>query len=220
MESMLQEVTTRIAAHGDDFLAVTCDDELNAALGPFREDRPRRVCCPKCRRKLAYIAIDPYRPAVVGARVGARGRQLLKRQPGEGFVPRYTRIMRAKPESPKATEPRPEHMPAGLQLGGGTDHEEADRSQSTTACPPLYRRWPPDGQTIGEEADVHLPPQHRLRWVLTCPRLRCRRTYLVTNTGLLMLLVQAHAQGEDDIVLPPSCALSADWRPYLRPEAE
>jgi hypothetical protein len=190
MESTLQHVVTRIATHGADFLAVTLDSELNAALGPFRQDPPRRVCCPKCGRGLAYIAIDPQRPAVVGKRVGARSERLFKGQPGSRFFYRRARIMRAKPESPEAI----------------------------TAGPPLYQRWQLDGQTIGEAADAHLPPEHRLRWVISCQRFRCGRTYLATNTGLLMLLVQAHARGEDDIVLPPSCRLSADWKPYLRPD--
>jgi len=78
--------------------------------------------------------------------------------------------------------------------------------------PTLYEHWSVTGgrRTIGMEVDTHLHPHHRLRWILTCPRPKCGKRYLVTHTQLLALLVARIAQGPGEIMLPVGCDLGPD----------
>lgn len=79
MDRSLQHTLVMLASHRDDLLAVSNDSELNDALEAFREDRPRRLCCPKahCHGKLAWIAISPYEPRVIGGRLGPKSDELM-----------------------------------------------------------------------------------------------------------------------------------------------
>ena len=82
MDRTLQHTLARLADNGDELLAVLGDAELNNALEAFREDRPRRLCCPKphCHGKLAWIAISPYEPRVIGGRSGPMSDELMATQ--------------------------------------------------------------------------------------------------------------------------------------------
>ena len=78
----------------------------------------------------------------------------------------------------------------------------------TTPTAPLYEHWQVRGRSeIGEEVDVQLPLEARLRWIITCRNPRCAKRYLVTHTELLGLLVLQVAQGPGYIMLPASYEL-------------
>ena len=101
----------------------------------------------------------------------------------------------------------------------------AAQLQTTTArdggLPAIYRNWSVAGgrRTIGEAVDTNLDENERLRWIVTCRKPKCRTPYLVTNTELLALLIQAHLGGPGDIALPASCEVGRDWKVSLQPQS-
>ena len=180
----LNLVLENLRTHGDDLGGVLADEELNTLLEPFREDAPRLVRCAHdgCRGKLVHIAVDPFRPGVVGKTDGPVSDKLLAKRRKAAQLP---------------SAPRPEGLP------------------------PLYEHWSVTfgRRTIGEAVDTDRGENERLRWVITCPKPKCRTPYLVTHTELLTLLVAGIAKGPGDIMMPPGCEVRPDWKLSLRPQS-
>lgn len=189
-----QHVLAMIRDHGDDLLAVTEDDELSAALEPFREEMPRLVRCGRadCNGKVVQIAINPHSPRVMGHPSGGVSDKLLAKR----------RQVFGHPEPPRR------YVPPELR--------EAVAAQAADLPPapaPLYQHWstgPRLGTDIGEPVDLHVFMNDRMRWIVTCRKAKCGARYLVTHSELLALLVMRIVQGPGDIVLPASCELSPD----------
>ncbi len=72
MTSNMQHVLGILATYSDDLQGALSDSQLQETLEPFRESRPRRLCCPKqgCHGKLVWIAISPYEARVLGSPSG------------------------------------------------------------------------------------------------------------------------------------------------------
>ena len=199
----LQQLLARLATYRENLLGALSDQELNRLLQSFREDQPRKVRCPApgCTRTLVWVAIEPFKAGLVGTPRGPVSDKLRGKGRGSVDHTAHQRTSRFRPESPL--------------IGEGPDRAV----YITTPTAPLYEHWEVRGRSeIGEEIDLDLPPDQRLRWIIACRSPRCGRRYLVTHTQLLELLVAHIADGRGDIMLPaghevsPPGAISAQLR--------
>lgn len=225
MSESWQQVVQRIVDHGDDLAAVLLDQELNLGLQPYREDRPRLVRCAgldsrhkTCRGKLLWIAIEPHRAGVVGSRKGPVSTEVMELGKRSVMSTQHTRITKIKPESPAASSlPRGQRLPGRLisPMSEGPDRAAYVQTEPT----PLYEHWQVGWrEAMGEVVDTNLPDHLRLRWIVTCPRTRCGRRYLVTHSQLLELLVAQIAKGPGDVTLPSRYELSPEDEMSLKPK--
>lgn len=190
MNDEAQQVLARLTAYRENPLGALSDQELDRLLDPFREEWPRQARCPSpgCTRTLVWVAIEPYKPGLVGSRRGPVSNKLRGKGRANVDYTHHQRTMEIRPESPL--------------IGEGPDRV----SYVTRPTAPLYEHWEVRGRTeIGDEVDLDLPPDERLRWTITCRNPRCGRHYLVTHTQLLGLLVAQIASGHEYITLPVQC---------------
>lgn len=190
MNNEAQQVLDRLTAYRENLLGALSDRELNRLLDPFREEWPRQVRCPSpgCTRTLVWVAIEPYKPGLVGTRRGPVSDKLRGKGRANVDYTYHQRTVGVRPESPL--------------IGEGPDRV----TYVTRPTAPLYEHWEVRGRwEIGDEVDLDLPPDERLRWTIACRNPRCGRCYLVTHTQLLELLVVHMANGHDYITLPARC---------------